>query len=113
MLPQSVPRFLYQPARGAITIEAKSEGMDSHNKFHIPRDFGITTWMGSTDSGYPWRDSQGNITTVEINDLKSINGVLRNPDMITVNLESEYYRKYESGFIDLLNVHNVYLHCPD
>ena len=40
-------------------------------------------------------------------------GVLRNSGMITVNLESEYYRSYESGFIDLLDVHNVYLHCPD
>ena len=70
------------------------------------------TWMGSTDSDYPWKDSQGNITTVKIN-LQSINGVLRNSDMITVNLESEYYRTYESGFIDLLNVHNVYFHCPN
>ena len=33
--------------------------------------------------------------------------------MITSNLESEYCRTYESGFIDLLNVHNVYLHCPN
>ena len=104
---------LYLPARGAITIEAKPEGMDSHNKCYIPSDFGIMSWMSSTDSGYPWKDSQGNITTVEINDLKSINGVLRNSDMITINLESEYYRTYESGFIDLLNVHNVYLHCPN
>ena len=40
-------------------------------------------------------------------------GVLRHSDTITVNLESEYYRTCESGFIDLLNVHNVYLHCPN
>ena len=33
--------------------------------------------------------------------------------MNPVSLETEYYRSYESGFIDLLNVHNVYLHCPD
>ena len=104
---------LYHPARGTITIEAKPEGLDSHNKFHIPSDFGIMTWMGSTDSDYPWKDSQGNITTVEINSPQSINGVLRNSDMITMNLESEYYRTYEGGFIDLLNVHNVYLHCPN
>ena len=74
---------LYQPARGTTTIEAKTEGMGSHNKFHIPSDFGITAWMSSTDSGYPWRDRQGNITTVEINSLQPINGVLRNSDMIT------------------------------
>ena len=33
--------------------------------------------------------------------------------MINVNLEIELYRSYERGFIDLLNVHNVYLHCPN
>ena len=33
--------------------------------------------------------------------------------MIAVSLESEYYRSHESGFIDLPNVHNVYLHCPN
>ena len=33
--------------------------------------------------------------------------------MITISLEPECYRTYESGFIDLLNVHNVSLHCPN
>ena len=104
---------LYHPARGTITIEAKPAGMDSHNKFYIPNDFGIMTWMSSTDYDYPWKDSQGNITTVTIIDTQSINGALRNSDMITINLVSEYYRTYESGFIDSLNAHNVYLHCPN
>ena len=104
---------LYHPARGTITIEAKPERMDSHNKFHIPSDFGIMTWMSSTDSDYPWKDSEGNVQPVGNNNPKSINGVFRNSEMITINLESEYYRSYESGFIDLLNVHNVHLHCPD
>ena len=67
---------LYLPARRAITIEAKSEGMGSHSNSYIPSDFGIMSWMSSTDSDYPWKVSQGNVTTVEINDLKSINGVL-------------------------------------
>ena len=69
--------------------------------------------MNSTENDYPWKDSQGNITTVEINSLQSFNGVLRNSEMITVGLESEYHRTYESGLIDLLNAHHVYLHCPD
>ena len=69
--------------------------------------------MSSTDSDYPWRDRQGFVTSVDNNNLQSINGVFRNSNAITVNLESEYYRSYESGFIDLLNVHNVYLHCPN
>ena len=87
--------------------------MGSHNEFHIPIDFGIMTWMGSTENDYPWKYSQGNITTVEINSLQSINGVLQNSDMFTIILESEYHRKYESSFIDLLNAHNVNLHCPN
>ena len=32
---------------------------------------------------------------------------------MTINLESKNYRTYESGFIDLFNAHNVYLHCPN
>ena len=63
---------LYHPARGTIPIEAKSEGMGSHNKFYIPSGFGIMTWMNSTDSDYPWKDSQGNVTAVEINNIQSI-----------------------------------------
>ena len=38
---------LNHPARGTIPIEANSEGMDSHNKFYVPSDFGIMTWMGT------------------------------------------------------------------
>ena len=104
---------LYHPARGTITIEAKSGNMAEHNKFYIPSDFGIMTWMSSTNGNYPWKHRLGLTTTVDNNNLHSINGVLRNSDMISVSLESECYRLYESGFIDLLNVHNVYLHCPN
>ena len=32
-------------------------------------------WMSSTDSDYPWKDSQGNVTTVEIIHSQPINGV--------------------------------------
>ena len=69
--------------------------------------------MTSIDSEYPRQDSEGTIQTVEINNLKSINGVLRNTGMITINLEPEHYRSYESGFIDSRNANNVYLHCPN
>ena len=78
---------LYHLARGTIAIEAKSEGMDSHNGFYIPSDFGITTWMSSTGSDYPWKGSEGNVQTVEINNLKSTNGVLRSSERIAVSLE--------------------------
>ena len=104
---------LYHLTRGTVTIEAKSENMAEHDKFYIPSDFGIMTWMSSTNGNYPWKDRQGFVTTVDNNNLHSINGVLRNSGMIAVSLDSEYYRSYESGFIDLLNVHNVYLRCPN
>ena len=104
---------LYHPARGTITVEAKPEGMDEHNKFYISNDLGITSWMSSTDSDYPWKSRLGLVIPVDNNNLQSINGGLRNTSSSTVNLYSEYYRSYESGFIDLLNVHNVYLHCPN
>ena len=60
---------LYHPARGTITIEAKSEGMDEHNKLYIPSGFGIMAWMNSTDSDYPWKNRLGLITTVDNNNL--------------------------------------------
>ena len=44
---------VYQPARGSITIESKSEGMGEHNRFQIPSGFGIMTWMSGTDNDYP------------------------------------------------------------
>ena len=64
---------LHHSTRGTITIEAKSEGMDEH-KYCIPSDFGIMSWMSSTDSDYPWKNRLGLITTVDNNDLQSING---------------------------------------
>ena len=62
---------------------------------------------------YTWENRLGLATPVDTNNLHSINGVLRNTDMNPVSLGSEFHRSYESGFIDLLNVHNVYLHCPN
>ena len=90
---------LYHPARGTITVEAKSEGMGEHGKFDIPSDFGIMTWMSSTSGDYPWKDRQGFVTAADNNNLHSINGVLGNSDMITISVESEYYRSYESGLL--------------
>ena len=105
---------MYQHARGPITIEAKnSEGFNEHNKFYIPSGFSIMTWMINAPD-YPWMDQQGNAVPIDINNLKSINGVLRNTEFVTLTLDhSLYYRSFVSGFIDLLNVHNIYLHCPN
>ena len=101
------------PARGTANIEEQSEGIHSNNKFLlVPSDFGTTNWLSNTDSDYPWRNIDGTIETVDIHSAQFINGVLRNAGIINGVL-SDYYKSYQSGFIDLLNVHNIYLHCPN
>ena len=104
---------LYQAARGTISIEAQSEGMDSHNQFFIrTKRFWNDDLGGNSYAENPWGNSEEFIQTIEHN-LQSINGVLRNTEMIHVHSGTDYYRSFESGFIDLLNVHYVYLHCPN
>ena len=104
---------LYSPARGTVNIEEKPEGIHANSEFLVPSDFGIMNWMGNTDSGYPWRNTDGTIRAVGINHLQSINGVLQNTQMIHLHQLSDYYKSCESGFSDLFNVHNIYLHCPN
>ena len=47
------------------------------------------------------------------NNIRFINGALRNTEMIHPHHFPDYYKSYESGFIDLLNAHSIYLHCPN
>ena len=116
---------LYNPARGTVNIEEQSERIHATNAFLVPSDFGIMDWMSNTDSDYPWRNIDDTIKAVGINKLQSVNGVLRNTQMIhlhhmnyqMIHLHhtslSDYYKSYETGFLDLLSVHNIYLHCPN
>ena len=73
-------------------------------------------WMNNTGSDYPWRNINGTIKAIYIyiyiNNPQSIHGVLRNTHTIHHQL-SDYYKSYESGFNDLLNAHDNYLHCPN
>ena len=46
------------------------------------------------------------------NNLQSVNNVLRNTELTSVNL-SFMYNTYESGFLDLLSIHTIYMHCPN
>ena len=104
---------VYHPARGTVPIEAKPEGMDSHNQFFIPSDFGITTWENNSYAENPWGNSEQFVQAIKTHNLQSTHGVLRNTEMTHVHSGTEYYRSYGSGFTDLLNVHNVYLHCTN
>ena len=100
---------IYNPARGIVNIEEKSEGIRATNAFLVPGDFGILNWMSNTGSDYPWRNIDDIIKAVDDNNLQSINGVLRNTQVIQLHQLSDYYKSYESGFLDLLSVHNIYL----
>ena len=100
---------IYNTATGAIKIEETTEG--HINTFEIPSDFGITYWETETNGVYPWRNN-ATIVYPDIHNLQSINGVLRNTEMPPTRL-SCMYKAYESGFLDLLNIHNIYMHCPN
>uniref|UniRef100_UPI004049F97C hypothetical protein n=1 Tax=Flavobacterium sp. TaxID=239 RepID=UPI004049F97C len=86
----------------------------TEKSFIIPADFEITAWA-SLGADYPRKNIQGTSQSVDVNNIQSINGVLRNSDneFVSVNLQSEFYRTYESGFLDLLSIHNIYMHCPN
>ena len=102
---------IYNPASGAVIIEEKSEGIHANNAFLVPSDFGRMNWMSNTDSDYPWRYIDDSINAVDMNNIQYVNGVLRNTQKIHLHQLSDYYKSYESGCIDLLNAHNINLHC--
>ena len=100
----------YNTATGSIKINETTEG--SGNTFDVPSDFGITQWDIETNNQYPWRNIDETIVYPIANNLQSINAVLRNTELTPVRL-SYMYNTYQSGFIDLLNIHNIYIHCPN
>ena len=57
------------------------------------------------DPAFPgWVDHNNQLTTVDINNLMSMNEILRHSEAMPAETT------FESGFIDLLNVHNIYIH---
>ena len=58
--------------------------------------------------GVDWYGDGGDhLYSLNINSLRSINEVFRN------SVQSPSEISFESGFIDLLNVHNIYIHSPN
>ena len=104
-------KVVYNTAAGTIKIEETSEGIHASNAFEVPSDFG-TYWEIGTNGIYPWRNTDETIVYPVVNNLQSINGVLRNTEFIPVR-PSYMYKTYESNFLDLFNVHNIYMHCPN
>ena len=103
---------VYNTATGTIKIEEKSEGIHADNAFDVPSDFGIAYWEAEHNGFYPWKNTDETIVYPDVDNLQSINGVLRNIHFIPVSL-SYMYKTYESNFLDLLSIHNIYMHCPN
>ena len=105
----------YHMPTGTIRINAtNSEGFGEHNAFTVASDFMVMTWssMGYDDS--PWINREGNVVTIhDFNNLQSVNDALRHDEMTHLDLSVPFYRSYESGLLDLLTVHNLYLRCPN
>ena len=75
----------------------------SNSQFRILTDDTIVSLQGIDWYG----DGCDHPYSPDVNNLRSINEVFRN------SVQSPSETSYESGFIDLLNVHNIYIHSPD
>ena len=89
-------KCIYNTGRGTLTITA-------------PQTFRI--FAGSEMADYmfeDWRDADYNPVTVIYQNYMSINEVIRKrmPTHNGVN-------SFETGFLDLITTHNIYLHCPN
>ena len=60
------------------------------------------------ENSFVWVDSNSNETSIGVNNLCSINGNLRNYEH-----DPNFGTTYEPGFIGLLNVHSICIHCPN
>ena len=100
---------VYNTATGTIKVEDTSEG--SGNSFDVPSDFGIADWFNN-HSEYPWRNTDETIVYPDINNLQSINGILRNTEFNPVR-PSFMSRTYVSNSLALFNIHNIHMHCPN
>ena len=97
----------YDYATGSITIRSSSILL-----FSILSDYQVQTV--TIPYFVIWKDRIGNGRYVDLYSLKSLHEVIRNSNDI------EYYplttagvSEFETGFIDLLNVHNIYIHSTN
>ena len=90
----------YDTAKGTIKITATFE-------FQI-YDFRTMALSIGYGNSFVWVDSNNNETSIDVNNLCSINELLGNYEY-----DINFGTTYESGFIDLLNVHSIYIHCPN
>ena len=95
----------YENASGTVKISA-------NNPFQILSDSEAIYLTENSGPNFLWVGNNHELTNIDLTNLRSINDALRN-DGYVVTGRYDGYTTYESGFIDLANVHNVYIHCPN
>ena len=91
---------VYNTARGSITMSAI-------RSFRIHTDDHAIELTSSIGAQFPgWVDHNNQLITADVNNLMSMNEILRHS-------EPSPEITLETKFIDLLNVHNIYTHCPN
>ena len=97
----------YEPSTGSITILSETISL-----FNIFTEFQV---MATTIShSLVWGNKIGNDVTVDLNNLKPLNSVIRYTNSIhhhpstTPGISS-----FETCFIDLFNIHDIYIHISN
>jgi hypothetical protein len=98
---------VYNTSRGTVTIESNNVLI-----FNIISDDQLTLLL--TDPNVVWKDKIGNDVSVDPNNLHSLNEVLRYTNTGFYHpLSTPAVSEFESEFLDLLTIHNIYMHCPN
>ena len=113
ILQTSIPELAftcsYTIATGKLTIKA---GIDK--LFKVLTNFQASSIdPGTPDPWLGWTDNNDNVISVDVSNLNSINEVLRNTSGIYDGIwgvMDPLDTEFTSEFLDLLNVHNIYIH---
>ena len=92
----------YDIARGTIKTTA-------NNTFQFLSDSEAVHLTEHASFTFIWVGNSHELANIDLSNLRSINDTLRN-DGYVVTSRYDGYTTYECGFIDLLNIHNSYLH---
>jgi len=106
-LQKAIPSMtcVYNPARGTITFTGESIFRVLTDNHFIPGYYSMVFFEYASED---WRYVDDTPVTVVANNLMSLNEVIRNNE-----LQPNGAFIFETGFLDLLNTHNIYLHCPN
>ena len=91
----------YDSARGTIKITATFE-------FQILSDFQTVALTMGYGNSFVWVGNHNNDTSIDISNPCSTNELLRH-----YSYDDNFGTTYESGFIDILNVHSICTHCTN